>query len=78
MSNTNFVNKQTTIDADWAQDVNDTIYNIIGNGSSPPLSAADVRGNIGLTASSGSSLIGFIQSGTGTPGTWKTFGTIAA
>jgi hypothetical protein len=65
MADTDFVANETVIRATWANDVNDAVYHAIGNGTTSPETAADVRDNLGLTASSGSSLVGFIQAGTG-------------
>lgn len=65
MSNTTFIDKQTVIQAPWAQDVNDAVYKAIGDGSlNPPTTPAQVRTNLGLPAAGGAALIGNTPAGT--------------
>lgn len=65
MSDTTFQSLVTPITTTWAQDVNNTVYRAIGTGpgGTAPTTAADVRANLGLTASGGASKIGFTPSG---------------
>lgn len=74
MADTNFIDSQTPVVASWLNDVNDAVYSAIGNGTTAPTTHAEVLANIGaapssfvsnLAASSGSSLVGNIASGTG-------------
>jgi len=70
MSNdTSFVTG-TTVPVGWFNDVNTAIWDAIGTGAggTPPATPANVRDNLGLTATSGSSLLGFLQAGTGASG----------
>lgn len=65
MPNTTFVNG-TSIEAPWMNDVNDTVYDILGNGTMVPATKAQARDNLGLE-------IGVdipSNSGTGATGTW--------
>lgn len=67
MSDTTFQTLVTPITASWAQDVNNATYRAIGTGAggTAPSTPAEVRQNIGLTPASGSSLIGYTETGTG-------------
>lgn len=47
MSDTTFVNG-TPIVPDWMNDVNDTVYDIIGDGTNSPTTKAQARDNLGL------------------------------
>lgn len=57
----------TTISSNWLNAVNTSIFDALGTGAggTAPSSPSDVRTNLGFTASSGTSLIGFLQAGTG-------------
>lgn len=68
MADTTFVDGSTVIIDDWCNDVNIATYRAIGAGGVAPVTPADVRTNLGLSAQTGASLIGFIQSGAGTAG----------
>lgn len=48
MSNTTFVDKETLIETDWCNDVNDTVYEVLGDNTNPPANAAEARTNLGL------------------------------
>ncbi len=48
MANTTFTDNSTLIVADFMNDVNDTVYEVLGDGVNVPATAADVRTNIGL------------------------------
>lgn len=50
--NTTFENGITVVDASWLNDVNDTVYGVLGDGTNPPTSAAAIRVNIGAQAAS--------------------------
>ena len=65
MTTTVFTDTVTPIISSWLNDVDTAAYKAIGTGTAVPTNASDVRTNLGLTASSGSSLVGFIQSGAG-------------
>lgn len=65
MADTTFTDQTTVISATWLNDVNDAAYGGIGDGVIAPTTATQVRTNLGLPASSGSSLIGFFPAGTG-------------
>ncbi len=65
MTSTVFVNQTTQTDAAWFNDVNKVVYTATGTGTVAPSTAADVRTNLGLTASTGSSLVGYKAGGTG-------------
>lgn len=47
MANTTFTDYQTVINAAWCNDVNNTVYNVLGSGVSTPTSGAQVLSNIG-------------------------------
>lgn len=47
---TNFTNDVTLTDATWFNDVNDTIYHVLGNGTTAPADAATARINLGITS----------------------------
>ena len=74
MTSTTFV-PGTVITSPWLNDVNKAVYIAIGDGSAVPSTAADVRTNLAVetqtanraafSASSGSSLVGYLPSGTG-------------
>lgn len=51
MSNTTFVENETIIHADWCNDVNDTVYDILGNGTIVPTTKAIARTNLGIGTS---------------------------
>jgi hypothetical protein len=74
MSDTNFQdapNTTTPIVSSWLNDVNVVAYRALGAGGIAPTTAAQVRTNLdlptntALAASTGASLVGFLQSGTG-------------
>lgn len=48
MANTNFVNNQTVIVADWLNDVNTTVYDVLGDGTNPPANISEMKTNLGL------------------------------
>lgn len=48
MANTLFVDQSTVIVAAWLNDINNTIYNLLGNGTVVPANIATLRTNIGL------------------------------
>lgn len=48
MANTNFVDSQTPVVASWLNDVNESVYTILGNGTTAPQTAAEARTNLGL------------------------------
>ncbi len=48
MASTTFVDNTTVIQADWCNDVNSSVYNILGNGTTVPANAAAARTNLGL------------------------------
>lgn len=48
MANTTFTDNSTLIVAAFMNDVNDTVYEVLGNGTTAPANAAAVRTNIGL------------------------------
>ena len=50
MSNTTFVNQTTVVEAEWLNDVNDTVYDILGNGATVPSTKASARTNLGATS----------------------------
>lgn len=56
MANTNFQNQSTVIVADWLNDVNDVVYDVLGDGTYAPTSAEEVRTNLGFFTT-GSSLL---------------------
>lgn len=47
--NTTFVNNVTIIVADWLNDVNDVVYDVLGDGINAPTTAAEVKANLGIT-----------------------------
>lgn len=48
MSNTTFTNLVTLTDADWFNDVNDTVYDILGDGTNPPTTTTEARTNLAI------------------------------
>jgi hypothetical protein len=50
MSNTTFVDQTTVVEAEWLNDVNDTVYDILGNGTIIPATKAAARTNLGATS----------------------------
>lgn len=48
MANTLFVDNSTVIVASWLNDINTTVYNLLGNGTVVPADVATLRTNIGL------------------------------
>jgi len=48
MANTTFVNLNTIIVADWLNDVNNCVYNILGNGTTVPASVSALKTNLSL------------------------------
>lgn len=60
MTTTNFIdnNPTTPIVAAWLNDVDETVYAAIGAGGVAPTTPANVRANIGLTATTGAALVG--------------------
>lgn len=48
MANTTFVDQTTVIVAAWLNDINTTVYNLLGNGTVVPANVATLRTNIGL------------------------------
>ena len=49
MSSTNFINQQTVIQSSWLNDVNNSVYSAIGNGTAAPTSPSQVKTNLGIT-----------------------------
>lgn len=63
-----FVNNLApTVQAGWFNDVGAAVWGAIGagRGAAPPVTPADVRANLGLTAGTGSTLIGYLPLGAG-------------
>lgn len=50
MSNTTFVNQSTVVEASWLNDVNDTVYEVLGDGTNTPTTKAQARTNLGASA----------------------------
>lgn len=50
MSDTTFVNDITLTDANWFNDVNDTVYDLLGDGINAPTTAAQIISNLGITS----------------------------
>ncbi len=48
MASTTFVDNTTVIVADWCNDVNTSVYNVLGDGTTAPANAAAARTNLGL------------------------------
>lgn len=48
MSSTNFVDQQTVVVASWLNDVNTTVYDVLGDGTNPPANISEVKTNLGL------------------------------
>lgn len=48
MANTVFTDHSTLIVASWLNDVNGVVYNVLGNGTSVPTSAAQIKSNLGI------------------------------
>jgi len=48
MSNTVFVDQSTIVVAAWLNDINNVVYNLLGNGTIVPATVAALRTNIGL------------------------------
>lgn len=48
MSNTTFVDAQTPVVAAWLNDVNDVIYDVLGDGTNAPTTAEEVKTNLGI------------------------------
>jgi hypothetical protein len=55
-ANTTFVDQVTPVVASWLNDVNNTIYNLLGTGTLAPTTKAQVLANLG--AASGTPLYG--------------------
>jgi len=47
-TNTTFVDGETLIVASWMNDINDVAYDVLGNGTAVPTTAAILKTNIGL------------------------------
>jgi len=60
MSNTNFVDRVTPILASWANDINDVVYEVLGDGVTAPTTKAAVRTGLDVPQTDG----------TGATGTW--------
>ena len=45
--NTNFTDGTTVVVAAWLNDVNDTVYDILGDGTNPPTDKAALLANLG-------------------------------
>ena len=48
MSNTTFVNQSTVVVASWLNDVNDVVYEALGDGTNAPLTSTAVKTNLAL------------------------------
>lgn len=48
MANTNFVNQSTVIVANWLNDVNDVVYEALGDGTNAPLTPTAVKTNLAI------------------------------
>lgn len=48
MANKTFVDNNTVIDAEWLNDVNDTAYEALGDGTNTPKTAGEVKANLNL------------------------------
>jgi hypothetical protein len=64
MADTEFTAKVTKVLASWLNDVNQACYRAIGKDGGVPVSPAEVRNNLGLTAQGGAALIGNTPTGT--------------
>lgn len=53
MAKTTFVDKTTVIEAEWLNEVNDAVFDAIGDGTSAPTTGAEVRTNIGAGTGDG-------------------------
>lgn len=66
-----FIDKATVIVAGWLNDVNAVIYNLLGDGTNPPLTKADIQVSLGvvatttLAASGGATLVSYLPAGLG-------------
>lgn len=58
MANTTFSDFVTPINASWCNDVNDTVYEALGNGSTAPTTAAQVRANLNVPQRNGTDASG--------------------
>jgi hypothetical protein len=48
MANTNFINQSTVVVADWLNDVNDVVYDVLGNGTVVPTTKTALKTNLAL------------------------------
>jgi len=64
MTTKTYVDYTTVVDAASLNDFDAAVYQAIGDGTAPPITSADVRTNLGLTASGGAALIGNTPAGT--------------
>lgn len=67
MASTNFVNYSpaTPVMADWLNDANNAVYNLLGDGTHAPATKADALTNLGLALPGGAGLVGYLPAGTG-------------
>ena len=65
MADTNYTDQVTPIISAWLNDVNIVTYRALGSGGVAPTTGAGVLSNLGLSATNGATLIGFIQTGSG-------------
>ena len=48
-ANTTFVDQVTPVVASWLNDVNNTVYNLLGNGTAAPTTRAQIVANLGIS-----------------------------
>lgn len=79
MTTTVFVDRTTVIPADWLNDVNAATYLRSQTGAAAPTTGTHLAGELVYnTVPIAGGTVGWVCITAGTPGTWKTFGTIAA
>lgn len=71
MTDTTFIDRDfnTPIVADWLNDTNKVVYRALGVGGVAPITAAEVRTNLGYATSGGAALVGFTRTETGAAAT---------
>ena len=60
MANTTFVDQNTVVVASWLNDVNDVVYDVLGNGTTVPITKTEVKDNLGVvsrTTATGSAVL---------------------
>lgn len=58
MANTTFVDQNTVVEAAWLNDVNDVVYDVLGDGIAVPTTSDEVRQNIGAPKTDGTDATG--------------------